>query len=58
MPNFQQQKITRHAEKRKYDPYNGKKAGNRNCQSNQILDLIGKNFKVAIIVRSENSRKA
>ena len=36
----------------KYDPYTGRtkaKTGNRNCDSDQMSDLGGKYFKVAII---------
>lgn len=32
----------------KYDPYTRKKAGNRNCESNQISDLTEKDFNAAI----------
>lgn len=43
-------KVYKIRKERKYGPYNGKKqVTETTCESNQMLDLRGKQFKVAII---------
>lgn len=48
--SFKKKKNMRHEETGKNDLYTGGKAGDRNCENDQLFGLIDKDFKVAIII--------
>lgn len=52
-----QEKITRHAKKRQYDPYTGQ-ATETACESKQMVEFSEKDFKVAVINLSRKRNEA